>query len=64
MKTEKWGFVKSSIFFVPMSHLFRIFREDKLHLGRTFSCKHESSALNLHYLCTTRMRNCKSLNYK
>ena len=30
-----------------------IFREDKLHLGITFSCKHESSTLNLHYLCAS-----------
>ena len=50
MKTEKWGFVKSSIFFVLIFPLFRIFGEDKLHLGRTFSCKHESSSLKLHYL--------------
>ena len=25
--------------------------EDKLHLSRTFSCKHESYAFDLHYLC-------------
>ncbi|EKU89338.1 hypothetical protein HMPREF9447_03663 [Bacteroides oleiciplenus YIT 12058] len=28
-----------------------IFKEDKLHLSITFSCKHESSAFDLHYLC-------------
>ena len=31
---------------------YPIFKEDKLHLNITFSCKHESSAFDLHYLCT------------
>ncbi len=30
---------------------FYIYKEDKLYLSRTFSCKHESSAFDLHYLC-------------
>lgn len=56
--------MKSSIFFVLIFPLFRIFGEDKLHLGRTFSCKHENSAINLHYLCVLQIRNYKSLNRK
>ena len=27
--------------------------EDRLHLNKTFSCKHESSVFGLHYLCPT-----------
>ena len=30
---------------------FYIYKEDKLYLSRTFSCKHESSTFDLHYLC-------------
>lgn len=31
---------------------YPIFKEDKLHLNITFSCKHESSVFSLHYLCS------------
>ena len=45
------GLCEKLHFFVLIFPLFRIFGEDKLHLGITFSCEHESSTFDLYYLC-------------